>query len=313
MKKRFIQRVSVLVAGGLCAGLMTSCETLNQLSEAGTSIAVASGAISSNEARSINRSVKAVGKTFEDISPEQEYYIGRSVAATLLGRYKPYDDANLNHYVNVLGQTLSRYSSKPETFGGYHFLVFDADEVNAFAAPGGLILVSKGLLKCCSNEDELAAVLAHEIGHVQNEDGLRAISKSRLTSALTILASEGAKNLGGEQLAQVTEAFEGSVNDITQTLVVNGYSRRQERQADEAAVSILKAVGYDPDGLIGMLNQMSMRLGHSRGGIGFAKTHPDPLDRVADVQRLIGSYRPVAELPERQIRFDRAMAGLLRD
>lgn len=299
----FLSALLPVVILGMCG-----CETVNQVTEMGTSIAVASGAIKSNEAVSINRSMKAVSKTFEDITPEQEYYIGRAVAATLLGSYPSLNDPDLTHYVNVIGQTMARASDKPETFGGYHFLVLDADEINAFAAPGGLILVSRGLLQCCNTEDELAAVLAHEVGHVEHEDGLRAIKSSRLTGALTILAAEGAKNLGGEDLAKVTEAFEGTVSDITRTLVVNGYSRKQEQQADAAAVEILKRVGYDPYALVGMLEQMEQRL--KPGGMDFAKTHPDPRVRIRDARKAIGTYTASPAPPERQRRFEQAMAAV---
>ena len=299
-----------LLGAGMLLLAGTSCETLNQISEVGTAVAMSSGVITEEQAGSINRSVVAVGKTFDDITPMQEYYIGRSVAASLLSQYKPYSDPVLTHYVNVLGQTLSRFSEKPETYGGYHFLVLDTDEINAFAAPGGLILVSRGLLQCCSSEDELAAVLAHEIGHVQHEDGLRAISSSRLTSALTILAMEGAKNLGGSQLAEVTKAFEGSISDVTQTLAVNGYSRRQEAQADAAAVEILQQTGYDPQALVGMLRQMQARMAGQPHAGGFASTHPAPASRIADVQEVIGVQAEVSPPAERQIRFERATAAL---
>jgi len=297
-----------LVALFVSSLLLCSCETLDQVTELGTSIAVASGAIHSNEAQSINRSMKAVGKTFDDITPEQEYYIGRAVAATLLAQYKPYNDEELTHYVNVLGQTMARASDKPETFGGYHFLVFDSDSINAFAAPGGLILVSRGLLKCCTSEDDLAAILAHEVGHVEHEDGLRAIKSSRLTSALTVMAMEGVKNLGDDDLAEVTEAFEGSVNDITHTLAVNGYSRKQEILADAAAIDIMETVGYDPNALINVLQQMEKQL--KPGGSDFAKTHPDPEIRIKSARQKIGKYKTSASTPERQRRFEKAMAGI---
>ncbi len=75
----------------------------------------------------------------------------------------------------MLGQSLVIFSDRPETFGGYHFLLLDSNEINAFAAPGGLILVTRGMLQCCANEDELAAVLAHEIAHVEKKHGLTAI------------------------------------------------------------------------------------------------------------------------------------------
>jgi predicted Zn-dependent protease len=89
---------------------------------------------------SIVKSYQAVSKSFEDITPQQEYYIGRTVGARILQKYKPYDNPAANRYVNTLGQTLAQASDLPETYGGYHFLIQDSDEINAFAAPGGFIL-----------------------------------------------------------------------------------------------------------------------------------------------------------------------------
>jgi len=115
------------------------------------------------------------------------------------------------------------------------FLTVDSDEINAFAAPGGLILVTRGLIRCCASEDALAAVLAHEIGHVEKKHGLKAIRKGRLTSALTILAEEGAKNFAGDNAAQLTEDFQGSIGDITSTMMNSGYACTLETEADHAA------------------------------------------------------------------------------
>jgi predicted Zn-dependent protease len=298
----------ILGALGLLLVCVVGCETLDAVTEVGTSIGVATGSINEQQAESIKRSSKAVGKTFEDITPEQEYYIGRAVAATILSTYKPYDDEELTAYINLLGQTLAMASDKPETFGGYHFLVLDSDEINAFAAPGGFILVSRGMLRCCKDEDALAGVLAHEVGHVANNHGLKAIKKGRLTSALTILALESAKSLGGDDLAEVTKAFEGSISDITGTLMNSGYARSAEREADDSAVVIMERVGYNPNGLVDMLGQMKHNL--KPGGADFAKTHPDPMDRIKDVKGAIGSYQAAAAPEARQVRFNEAMRGL---
>jgi len=284
------------------------CKTLDAISTAGTSVAVAAGAITPDQAESINKTSAAVGKTFDAITPEQEYYIGRAVAASILKSYKPYDNKRANRYLNVLGQTLAASSDKPETFGGYHFMIMDTDEINAFAAPGGFILVSRGLLRCCKNEDSLAAVLAHEVGHVQHGHGLQAIKKSRLTSALTILATESAKNLAGQQLAELTGAFEGTIGDITGTMVNSGYARKFEKQADETAVEIMKRVGYNPTGLKLMLLEMNSRLQHEEGG--FAKTHPDPKDRIADIEKFLEGGDRIAQPAPRRARFKTALTGI---
>ena len=304
MNKYFVTAVAGVFGLGL-AMLVSSCSTVTQVA---TAAAQSAGAITPQQAQSINRSAEAVGKTFEQITPEQEYYIGRAVAATVLSTYKPYDQQAANHYLNLLGQTLAQASDRPETFGGYHFMILETEEINAFSAPGGLIMVSRGMIRCCKSEDALAAVLAHEIGHVEYQHGLKAIRKGRLTSALTILAAEGAKSFGGEQLAQLTEAFEGSITDITSTMMNSGYARGLESEADKAAVTIMKRVGYNPNALVEMLQQMKKNL--KPGGMDFAKTHPDPQDRINEVKKLVGSAPAAAASPARQQRFVAAVGTI---
>lgn len=297
---------SLLAFVGLAVLMLASgCATVTQVA---TQIGEDSGALTPEQAGSIRRSASAVAKTFQDITPEQEYYIGRSVAATVLTTYAPNNDEVANHYLNVVGNILAGVSRKPETFGGYHFQILDSDEVNAFAAPGGLIMVSKGMLRCCKSEDALAAVLAHEIGHIQGSHGLRAIRKGRLTSALTILAAEGAKQFGSEDLAQLTEAFEGSVSDITSTLMNSGYARHLEKDADAAAVAILRGAGYDPRALADMLSEMKKHL--KPGGADFAKTHPDPNVRIAEILAWVGTSPAQPSPPVRQQRFEQAIGKL---
>lgn len=305
MKKTFqlLALCSALVVVVAVAG--SGCATVANV---GTQIGQATGVITKDQADSINRSAAAVEKSFQDITPEQEYFIGRSVAATVLKTYKVYDNAEANGYLNVLGQTLAMASDKPETFGGYHFVILDTEEINAFAAPGGLVMISRGMIRCCKTEDALAAVLAHEVGHVENQHGLKSIRKGRLTSALTILALEGAKQLGGQNLAEVTKAFEGSISDITSTMMSSGYSRKTEYEADASAVEIMTRVGYNPSALVDMLQQMKKNL--KPGGHDFAKTHPDPNVRIAEIEKAIGAPAAVKEVSARQKRFEKAVGGI---
>lgn len=281
-------RLAVLGLGIMLALpiLISGCKTMDAVTNIGTSIGQSVGIISESQAESISKSSKAAARSFEDFTPEQEYYIGRTVGAVIINKYKPYHNKKANAYINLLGQTLAKASDMPETFNGYHFLILDSDEINALATPGGLIFITRGMLRCCRNEDAVAAVLAHEIGHVQLKHGLQAIKKSRVTSALVILGTEGAKTFGKEDLASLTETFEDSISDITSTLVNNGYSRKFERQADIAAVTILKRIGYDPNGLVNMLKVMKKKL--KPGSPDFAKTHPSPASRIADIQKDIG-------------------------
>ncbi len=259
-------------------------------------------------ADSATKSFNAVSKAFEDITPEQEYYIGRTIGAIILEKYKPYEHAPTTHYINRLGQTLSRFSDLPELYDGYHFMVLDSPEINAFATPSGLIFVTRGMLRCCPDEDALAAVLAHEIGHVQHKHGLQSIENDRITKATAILAIEGTKNFANSDLATLTTTFEDSINDITSTMISSGYSRAFEDEADETAITILERVGYNGQGLVEMLQVMDNKL--TPGGIDFAKTHPSPQDRIENINSTLKSNNKYVPPASQTTRFQAAMKGV---
>jgi len=297
----------ILSLGGapVLSSFISGCETLDTLAKSGPSFQIGDVVV---DTKAIAKETQVVTKSFEDITPQQEYYIGRTVGAMILEKYPPYNNPAADGYVNVMGQMLAQASDCPETYGGYHFLIQDSDEINAFAAPGGFIFLTRGMLRCCPQEDAVAAVLAHEIGHVQYKHGLRAIKQSRVTSALTALAIKGAKKYGDEDLAKLTETFEGSISDITKTLIVNGYSRSFENQADLAAISILQRTGYNPNGLVTMLNQMKTQLKPGRQD--FAATHPSPDSRLAEIQQYVGKYSAVKSPQARQDRFKASLGKI---
>jgi beta-barrel assembly-enhancing protease len=308
-RRKFLQTAArwtvAMGAGSFMPAVLTGCRTIEEVTRVGAELGTATGLISQDHADSVVKTTKAISKTFEDITPQQEYYIGRSIGAVILNKYPAYADTAANHYLNQVGQTLSRASDMPETYAGYHFLVLDSHEINALAAPGGLIFVTRGILECCSNETTIAAILAHEIGHVQGKHGLKAIKNSRITEALLIMGAESAKTIGGQDLANLTKAFEGSINDITHTLINSGYSRAYEDEADETAVILMRRVGYNPVGLVDMLETMKSKLVANRQD--FASTHPSPESRISEIKPIIGASTPVKENKERQTRFQTAM------
>jgi predicted Zn-dependent protease len=231
--------------------------------------------------------VTSLRKGVQDLTPEEEYYIGRSVAAQVLGRYRPVENPSVDRYLNELGGYLVQFSPRPETFGGYHFELVDSPEINAFSAPGGFILVTSGLYRMVGSEDELAAVLAHEISHVTLQHGLSAIRTSNLTKAFTLIGQSALEHsTQGRNLMALTDAFDASIDDIVNKMVVSGYSRDQELAADRAAVAILRAAGYDPWGLGSMLTKLE-RYSGSRGS-GFFKTHPPASERLAAIRGELG-------------------------
>lgn len=283
---------------------MAACAAVQTVADVG----VQTGMISKEQGASIKKSSAAVEKSLEDFTPEQEYYIGRTVGALVLAKYKPLQNNRANQYLNVLGQNLAQASDKPELFNGYRFLVLNSDDINAFATPGGHVFITRGLIRCCRTEDMLAAVVAHEIAHIQLRHGMSAIEKARTTEALSILAQEGAKTFGSQAVGKLTEAFGGVISDIANTMINNGYSRSFEYQADAAAVVILQRAGYNPGALVEMLEIMGANI--KSGGTDFAKTHPSPQNRIAELKdsgkQLTGGNAPGV----RQQRFSRSIGQL---
>lgn len=314
MKSFVPEQMGCLMRAGLALGaaasllLATGCATVSKtIATAGQ----AAGVINAEQAGSIVKTGEAFGKAMEEITPEQEYYVGRAVGATILQQYKLYDNPDATEYLNLVGQTLAAVSDRPETFKGYHFAIMDSDEINAFAAPGGFIFVSRGMLKLCNTEDQLAAVLAHEVGHVQLKHALGAISNSRWTGAISTGFMEAGKALSGDALKSLTSAFEGSINDISKTLIGSGYARSQERAADKVAITILPRLGYNPSALVSVLQNMSAKVKDADVG-GFGKTHPPASERIKDLRDIIEKNGMAGSMPPdaRQKRFNRAMNSL---
>lgn len=233
----------------------------------------------------------AIRDTSEDqFTPEEEYYIGRAVGANVLSAYKLQTNApSLTAYVNQICNALIINSKRPEIFNGYHAAILDSDEINAFATPGGHIFITRGLIACATSEDTLAAVIAHEVGHIQLEHGLNVIRKNRNTKAGVDLARNLVSTFGPSQLAKATDIFGDAVGEAVTTMVTNGYSRDQEFEADSKALELLSLAGYEPSSLLDMLRVLEKNQSGHPGG--FNNTHPSPKDRSDKVQGLLSKYK----------------------
>jgi predicted Zn-dependent protease len=234
------------------------------------------------------------------INDSEEYYVGRAVAAQILSKYPLYQNVKLTTYVNEVGETVARKSSRPQTFRGYRFAVLDTPEINAFACPGGVIFITRGLVQACATEDQLAAVLAHEVGHVAHKDGINSISQARWSQVLTAMGTEAVRQYGGVGGSLIT-LFEGSIDDVFKTIVVNGYSRPAEEAADKAAVTTLTRAGYDPRALTQVLDKMMAKEKGTSGGI--FKTHPPTSERLAKLKVEAAEAPPSQDEAGRTRRF----------
>ncbi len=262
------------------------------------------GGVNLSGLNSVGKNVSRAGET-EDFTPEQKYYTGRTVAADLLTREKPSDKAALEAYVGKIGQTLALGCGLGDLpGGGWHFILIQGQEPEAYSCPGGIIFVSEGLVKFCENEDELAGALAHEIEHIALDHPIKAISAANRKAALAGLSSWGlsaaaqSQGVDGGNLANLTQAFDGVVKEVANS-ASHGYDRDKEAEADAAAVELLVETGYDPRGLEHLLSRLPMG-DHSHG---------DPKARALAVEKVAYEAEPVPKTaPERSARFA-AMLG----
>lgn len=241
------------------------------------------------------------------MSEVEEYYLGRSVAATVLNMYPPLEAPAMQQYVNLVGQSVACCSPQPAIYNGYHFMMVNSSQINAIACPGGLVLVTTGLTGLAENEDELAAILAHEVAHVALKHGVSSIDQARWTEFGALVAEESAERWGSSEVRAAADDYGDLVEDVVSNIITRGYSRDTEYQADSLAAVILSRAGYSPSALASVLQRMSAI--DSRSGPGFWQTHPSPEDRLAEVNAIIASLPQNQVDPARTARFEEYTSG----
>lgn len=234
--------------------------------------------------------VSATAEASQPLTEEEEYYLGRSVAARILATYPLLEDETITEYVNLIGQTVALHSDRPVTYGGYHFAMLDTDEINAFACPGGIIFITRGVFNFVENEDELAAVVAHEVAHIVNRDGVKAIQSSRLTNLAVVMGTQAVADTSSAEFGELLSIFEGSIQDVFSQVVLNGYSQATEANADVAGLTYLERAAYDPHAHETLLSRIVAEGQESGGGV--MKTHPATSDRLDNVVKNMPSSRP---------------------
>jgi beta-barrel assembly-enhancing protease len=296
------KNVILLTAVIVFSFALFSCAALMKVTEVTAQVAGATGVIDKNTASAISNSSKAIGSAAEEITPQQEYYIGRAVAGNILTTYKLWNGSPvLNAYLNNICASIVINSPRPDIYNGYHVAILDSNEINAFATSGGHILITRGLINAASSEDMLAGVIAHEIAHIQLQHSIKAIKSSRITQALMVTGTSAVGAAAGMNVNQLTDVFNESVGEIVQTMVSNGFSQTQEFDADNKALSLMAGAGYNPQGLIDMLNQLKAIQSSTSGG--FNKTHPSPDQRIANASKSINKYKVTDNSASRKARF----------
>jgi predicted Zn-dependent protease len=236
-----------------------------------------------------------------DISEEVRF--GREVAARVIARYGLYDNAKLMKYVNLVGKALAMNTSRPEL--DFHFAVLNTDEINAYAAPGGYIFVTRGALLRMQSEAELAGVLAHEIGHVVEKHVVKELNIKGVDDS----AVSGLARVIGGSTDSARVAFSQAVDKALDILFKDGYKREDEAQADKDAVLFCALTGYEPAGLVRFFERISVLKGKQTEVLD--KTHPPYASRIAWLRSSVVQEGMDAEgYTVNRDRFHEAIKGL---
>ena len=206
---------------------------------------------------------------------EEEAALGPMIAGRVLGAAPLWSDAEAQARVNRIGRWMASQTSRPDL--PWSFGVIDDGEINAFAAPGGYILITRGLYQLLETDDEVAAVIGHELSHVVQRDHYNVIQKQEQQSAIQSAASSNV-SVGGGIAGSMAKAY---VEQHGATIMLTSLDREAEFRADQAAEVYLARSGYDPLALYAVLQKMTA-LGSTSGNLAqLYKTHP-PLDARLD-------------------------------
>ena len=219
----------------------------------------------------------AAGAVYSEIGPVQEFQIGKAVTARMIPLYKPVAPSDPRAvYVSRVGTALAAASNDPIPYRGYVFMLVESDEVNAFAVPGGFVFVTTGMLDFLKDEDELAAILGHEMGHMELRHGVKAVGKERVLKLFSLLKEVGTGVGEGSALgAQLKEKIDEVFDKMT-TSIRNGYGVEIESQADWRSLQLSARLGYDTSALYDVLERFKAAKG-SYGGASY------PAERGVDI------------------------------
>lgn len=208
-----------------------------------------------------------------------EVSLGKEAEKEVLAQSKALPDSAWQNYVSRVGQSLAQFSERKDV--KYSFTVLDSKEVNAFALPGGPLFIYTGLLKLMDDESELAAVMGHEIGHVEGRHAVRQMQPVVGISALEALA-----------FGQNSPAARQALN-VVLGIALTGYGRGFELEADRFGLIYLQRAGYDPNGSVRMFNKLATQEKGDRNVFEkLSATHPETKERIARLETEIQKLPP---------------------
>ena len=210
----------------------------------------------------------------------EEQELGKQVSEKIRVRYGVVQDADVHRYVSLVGLAMAQGSTRPAL--PWTFIVLDTDGANAFAAPGGYVHITRGLLGLIKNEAELAGVLAHEIIHVTEKHTIREIQKSQ------------AVTMGAQTLAADSGLMQRAVSATYDNIINKGFGRADENEADEKGAAIANKTGYAANGLVTFLTTLKERNKASTEKRGLFASHPEMQERLDRMTKQIAAQKLTA-------------------
>jgi beta-barrel assembly-enhancing protease len=225
----------------------------------------------------LNKAQKVKKLTDLKVTDAEERQIGQQVSDKLVETFGVHQDPAVTKYVTLVGTVLAQGSTRPAL--DWQFIVLDTDGVNAFAAPAGLVHITRGLLGLIKNEAELAGVLGHEITHITEKHTVNAIFQADAIK----LGSDSVGSTGGLAQSLITEIAEQAFKNIYN----NAFSRKDENEADEKGVQLANKIGYAPTGLTSVLTKLVERNKDAKEPNGLFASHPVIKDRITNIEKVI--------------------------
>jgi len=220
-----------------------------------------------------------------EVTTEQEIAMGREVAAKMIAYYGVYENPKLAAYVRKVGEAAAMQADRQDL--AYHFEILDVPVVNAFAAPGGFIFITRGLLENISSEAELAGVLAHEVAHVSARHIVKAFQRNKLMAA-------GLKEAGN--FTPGSQYLDNLAKEMLLRLIDRGLEPADENDADEKGVVYAYNAGYRPDGLRSFLELLEKVTAQSAEKTSWlSRTHPKTADRIRRVDQVLAQRKLQSE------------------
>lgn len=218
------------------------------------------------------------------VSQQEERQMGEQYATQIAQELPLVRDAEINRYINVLGDSIARLTSRADL--DWRFYVVDAKDVNAFAVPGGFIYVNRGLIERTATMDELAGVLGHEIGHVARRHSVEQMEKAQKANV--------GVTLGCILIPAVCQSGVGNAAiNVAGGAIFAKFSRTDESEADIDAFNFVVRARISPKGIVTMFERLLQERQNRRAGVdAWFATHPLEEDRIAAVQARINAMPP---------------------